>query len=395
MEKIPFREFHLFQLLESYSQQKLPIDLVINHYFRDHPALGSKDRAFIAETVYALIRWQSSLNALASKTFNSPSPSWQERYQTYLTVDMDQLQQELEQLEQRGDISLSTRVSCPPVLFDLLVKNYGLEQAREICLISNTQAPTTVRANVLKISRDNLLEKWKETYEVSPTHTSPHGITFHKKMNFFQLPEFKEGLFEIQDEGSQLLAQLMQVKPGQHVLDYCAGSGGKTLAFAPVMEGKGQIYVHDIRPFALQEAKRRLARAGVQNYQILLPDSPQIKKIKKKMDWVLVDAPCSGTGTLRRNPDMKWKFDAEMLDRLVGQQRTIFEKALSFLKPDGRIVYATCSLLKEENELQLQHFLSTYSLKIEGEPFRTLPTKGGMDGFFGVILSRQSISNPV
>jgi 16S rRNA C967 or C1407 C5-methylase (RsmB/RsmF family) len=106
------------------------------------------------------------------------------------------------------------------------------------------------------------------------------------------------------------------------------------------------------------------------------------------MDWVLVDAPCSGTGTLRRNPDMKWKFDEEVLPRLIGQQRMIFEKALSFLKPDGYIVYATCSLLKEENQHQLEHFLSTYSLKLEGEAFQTLPTRGGMDGFFGVVLKR-------
>ena len=106
------------------------------------------------------------------------------------------------------------------------------------------------------------------------------------------------------------------------------------------------------------------------------------------MDWILVDAPCSGTGTLRRNPDMKWKFNAEMLTRLIGQQRMIFEKALSFLKPDGHIVYATCSLLKEENQNQVDHFLSTYSLMMEGSPFQTLPTLGGMDGFFGVVLKR-------
>ena len=185
-----------------------------------------------------------------------------------------------------------------------------------------------------------------------------------------------------------MLAQLIQVKPGQQVLDYCAGSGGKTLAFAPMMQGKGQIYVHDIRPFALQEARKRLKRAGVQNHQILLPTSPHLAKLKKKMNWVLVDTPCSGTGTLRRNPDMKWKFDEEMLARLVGQQRMIFEKALSFLHPNGRIVYATCSLLKEENQAQVNHFLTTYSLAVEDDLFQTLPTLGGMDGFFGVVLKR-------
>jgi 16S rRNA (cytosine967-C5)-methyltransferase len=375
MTQIPFREHHLFALLDAYSSQTLPLDLFISHYFRDHASLGSKDRAFIADTVYSLVRWQGLLDYVAS------SSSWQERYKTFLQVNFDQLQQ-------REDIPLARRVSFPQNLFDLLVKNYGTEKAVDLCLTCNYPAPTTVRANTLKISRDDLLTRWKGLYEVSPTPISPDGIIFHKKFNFFQMPEFKEGLFEVQDEGSQLLAHLIQVKPGELVLDYCAGSGGKTLAFAPFMQGKGQIYVHDIRPFALQEARKRLKRAGIQNHQILLPTSPHLAKLKKKMNWILVDSPCSGTGTLRRNPDMKWKFNQEMVTRLLGQQRMIFEKALSFLHPNGRIVYATCSLLKEENQAQVEHFLSTYSLVQEGAFFQTFPTVGGMDGFFGVVLKR-------
>jgi 16S rRNA (cytosine967-C5)-methyltransferase len=375
MNKVPFREHHLFELLKGYSSQTLPLDLFINHYFRDHHSLGSKDRAFIAEAAYALVRWQSLLDFLAQST------SWQDRYATFLEVDFNQLQE-------RKDIPLAIRVSFPQPLFDLFVSNYGVEKARELCLISNTPAPATVRANTLKISRKDLLKRWEGIYDVSPTSLSLNGIIFHKKLNFFQLPEFKEGLFEVQDEGSQLLACLIQAQPEQQVLDYCAGSGGKTLAFAPLMQGKGQIYLHDIRPFALQEARKRLRRSGIQNYQIIAPNSPYLAKLKKKMNWILVDVPCSGTGTLRRNPDMKWKFDLELLKRLIGQQRTIFEKALSFLNPNGRIVYATCSLLREENQAQVEHFLSTYSLTMEGEPFQTFPTPNGMDGFFGVVLKR-------
>jgi 16S rRNA C967 or C1407 C5-methylase (RsmB/RsmF family) len=375
MKKIPYRDHHLLALLEGYSDQTLPLDFFINQYFRLHRSLGSKDRAFIADTVYALVRWQGLLDYVAS------SSSWRERYHTFLKVN-------IEQLQAREDIPLNTRVSFPIHLFDLFVKSYGIEKARELCLISNTPAPTTVRVNTLKISRNDLLKRWKMHYDISPTAISPNGIIFHKKLNFFQLPEFKEGLFEVQDEGSQLIAQLMQVQPGQQALDYCAGSGGKTLAFAPKMAGKGQIYLHDIRSFALQEARKRLRRAGIQNHQILLPTSPRLTKLKKKMNWILVDAPCSGTGTLRRNPDMKWKFDPEMLHQLIGQQRMIFEKALSFLHPNGYIVYATCSLLKEENQEQVEHFIKTYSLEMEGELFQTLPTIGGMDGFFGVVLKR-------
>lgn len=373
MTKLPYREFHLFSLLEAYDRQSLPLDRFINHYFRQHPALGSKDRPFIAETVYALIRWQGLLDALID------APTWQKRYAAFLTTD-------LEKMCQQQEIPLAKKVSFPEELFNLLVHDYGVEKGTELCLASNQPAPTTVRVNRLKISQEALFERWKDKYEISLTPLSSDGIIFHKKMNFFQLPEFKEGLFEIQDEGSQLIAHLVQAKPGQQILDYCAGSGGKTLAFAPALQGTGQIYLHDIRPFALQEARKRLRRAGIQNSQIILPTSPHLHRLKKKMDWVLVDAPCSGTGTLRRNPDMKWKFNLEMLARLVGQQRMIFEKALSFLVPEGRIVYATCSMLKAENQSQVEHFLKTYGLQIEGEPFQSFPTPGRMDGFFGVIF---------
>lgn len=375
MNDIPFREYHLFALLEAYEQQTLPLDLFISNYFRTHKALGPKDRGFIAENAYGMIRWLALLDYLSEK------PTWENRFSAYQELD-------LEKIKQRKDIPLAIRVSFPEHLLNLIISSYGIEKAQELCLISNTPAPTTVRANSLKISRDELIRRWKKTYDVSPTLVSSEGIVFHRKRNFFELPEFKEGLFEVQDEGSQLLAQLVQAQPGDHVLDYCSGSGGKTLAFAPRLQHKGQIYLHDIRPYALQEARKRLKRAGIQNSQIILPTSPQLNKIKKKMNWVLVDVPCTGTGTMRRNPDMKWRFDEETLPRLIGQQRTIFEKALSFLHPEGRIVYGTCSILKDENQNQLDHFIKTYQLVVEGEVFQTLPTDGGMDGFFGVVLKR-------
>ena len=335
MAKIPFREHHLFSLLEAYDKQTLPLDLLISQYFRQHTALGSKDRGFIAETAYALTRWKGLLDYL---TFDA---SWQKRYDFFTKIEVNDY-------IHHDEIPLHIRVSFPKNLFDLFVGDYGEEKAVELCLISNAPAPTTVRVNALKTTRDDLLDKWKNSYEVSPTERSIHGIIFHKKINFFQLPEFKEGLFEVQDEGSQLLANLVQPRPGDLVMDYCSGSGGKTLAFAPALEKKGQIYLHDIRNYALLEARKRLKRAGIQNSQILFPDSPNLSKLKKKMQWVLVDAPCTGTGTLRRNPDMKWKFDEETLMRLSSTQRVIFEKALSFMHPEGRIVYATCSLLKKK-----------------------------------------------
>jgi 16S rRNA C967 or C1407 C5-methylase (RsmB/RsmF family) len=373
----PFREHHLLQLLKGYDQQQLPLDVYISHYFRDHPALGSKDRAFVAETAYFLVRWKGLFETLAKE------PSWEGLYNLSLTLDpFDR--------SQFQNLPPHIRLSFPQPLFEMIVKSHGLSQAKELCLVSNTQAPTTIRTNTLKISRDQLLKRFlQQGYDVIPCKHSSTGITFLKKIHFFSTPEFKEGLFEVQDEGSQLLAAMVQPKLGDLVMDYCSGAGGKTLAFAPQMQNKGQIYLHDIRKGALLECKKRLRRAGIQNAQIAPADDEKLKKLKKKMDWVLVDAPCSGTGTLRRNPDMKWKFTPEMVEHLVGEQRQIFEAGLSYIKPSGTIVYATCSLLNEENQAQTEHFLKTYALQIAGEPFISLPAQGGMDGFYGVAFRRK------
>lgn len=375
MAKLPFREHHLLSLIQEYEQQHLPLDLFISIYFRAHKSLGAKDRGVIAETLYAMIRWKGLLDHLCEQPV-----TWEKRYHFFSSV-------RLEDYKDDESIPLHVRLSFPKNLFDLIVSAYGEDQARQLCRISSQAAPTTVRINSLKTTREAMLERWKlENYDVVPCRQSDCGVVFRKKINFFNLPEFKEGCFEIQDEGSQLLSNLIQAAPGQQVMDYCAGSGGKTLAFAPRMQGKGQIFVHDIRPHALQEARKRLRRAGIQNAQIVLAEDPKLKKLKKNMDWVLVDAPCSGTGTMRRNPDMKWNFSEEMLTRLLGQQRMIFEKALSFVKPGGFIVYGTCSILPQENQEQVAHFLKTYPLQMVGEPFQSLPTEGGMDGFFGAVF---------
>lgn len=375
--KRPFREHHIIQALEGYDQQHLPLDLFLSNYFREHKALGSKDRGYIAETIYSMIRWKALLDYLCDEPIN-----WEKRLEINERIDVHHYLS-------KNEIPLHIRLSFPKVLFDMIAQSYDPEKTRELCLVSNTQAPATIRVNSLKTTRENLFDQWKELYQIKLCNHSQDGIIFTKKINFFSLPEFKAGLFEVQDEGSQLLAHLVKAEPGQQVMDYCAGSGGKTLAFAPRMQNKGQIFLHDIRSHALMEARKRLKRAGIQNAQIVPADNEKLKKLKKKMDWVLVDAPCSGTGTMRRNPDMKWAFTEETVPRLIGQQRTIFEKALSYLHPKGKIIYATCSLLKEENEEQVAHFLKTYPLRLVSDPFQTWPLKGGMDGFFGATFEYQ------
>lgn len=369
----PFPQFHLLNLLHSYDESRLPLDVLMNQYFRSHRALGSKDKKYVAQTAYALVRWRGWLDGMCGR-----ESSWETRLSCYTSTPP--LSTPAPQLPPHQ------QVSCPKILWEWLVESYGEEQAKELCLINNQQAPVTLRVNGNKGTPQELMDQWDPEYPLHPCPQSPVGLTLEKRRNFFELDLFKEGWFEVQDEGSQLVAAEVTAQPGDQVLDYCAGSGGKSLAIAPGMKGKGQLFLHDVRQRALAEAKKRLKRAGVQNSQLLPSDSPQLKKLKKRMDWVLADVPCSGTGTLRRNPDMKWRYNAATLKELVGLQRNIFEKALSFMKARGKIVYATCSLLPQENEQQVEHFLQTYPIQLVHPPFKSLPTEGGMDGFFAAVF---------
>lgn len=371
-----FRDHHLLNLLGCFSSQNIPLDVALKKYFTTHKAIGSKDRKYISETIYTLIRWQGLIDHICT-----PPIFWEKRLQVFL-------QNTWMKAKQDKGIAPHIRTSFPKTLFDLFSKHYGENKAFEICFTCNEPAPTTIRINPDKVSRDALLNQWREEFSIKPSEISPWGIIFEKRVNFYELPEFKNGFFEVQDEASQLIADLVRVKEGDLVIDFCAGAGGKTLAFAHKMKHKGQIYLHDTRSFALAEAKKRLKRAGIQNAQTILFNSSEKKQLKNRMDWVLADVPCSGTGTLRRNPDLKWKFDSSTLNNLIEEQRNIFAEALEYMRPNGRIVYATCSILPEENEQQLAYFQERWKLKLVEPPFKSLPTKGGMDGFFGAVLSR-------
>ena len=373
MEKT-FRTSHLLKLLKFFDFAGAPLDSCLRKYFREHRSIGSKDRKFIAEEIYKMIRWLGLIDH-----FCSAPHSWEKRY--------DILQQtNLSQSIQDPSIPLHQRASCPKFLFSLLTKHFGEKKAFALCSINNTKAPLTLRVNEGKITREELFQKWDKKFSISRTRHSELGIYFNEKINFYNLEEFKNGLFEVQDEGSQLIAALVAAKPKDQILDYCSGSGGKTLAFAPKLKGQGQIYLHDIRTRPLIEAKKRLKRAGVENAQILPFDAPHKEKLKGKMDWVMVDVPCSGSGTYRRNPDLKWKFSEKMLEGLIQEQRKIFQEALAYLHPTGKIVYATCSILPEENSEQIFYFQQRHQMKQISSPFSSLPEKSAMDGFFAAAL---------
>jgi len=370
---ISFRKTHILKILDSFSQVNLPLDIFLSHYFRSKKSIGAKDRKEIADTVYGIIRLRGLLDHLSETPL-----TWENRYKRFIKGNFFS-----------SHLSAHIQVSFPKFLFDLLSSALGEEKAKEFCLLCNEPAPTTIRVNILKISRDELLKKWESKYEVERCRYSDVGITFKKKVNFFSLPEFKEGLFEIQDEGSQLVANLLEIKPHHKVLDYCAGSGGKTLAFAHKLQNRGQIFLHDIRPSILLEAKKRLKRAGIQNAQIVLPDEMDQKGLNNKMNIVLLDVPCSGTGTLRRNPDLKWKLKESSIIQLVEEQRKIFDKAVKFLKPSAKIYYITCSVLPQENEEQVDYFIKNYPVTLDKPLFQTFVSQGGMDSFFCASLSQK------
>jgi len=380
--KIPFCDHHILAFLadfESSGSARKPIDLLLAQYFKAHKSLGATDRRTIGETIYGMVRWKSLIDYCCNSTFPL------DRLNYYKNIHLSKLLEDT-------SIPLDIRLGIPEFLLESFINAYSSEKAIDLCKILNTTAPTTVRVNLLKTTRDQLLNQWQKTFSVFPCQYSSMGIQFSKRAALFALPEFKQGLFEMQDEGSQLVAALVKANPGDLVLDYCSGSGGKTLAFAPSMKGRGQIYLHDIRPSALSQAKKRLQRAGIQNCQCLTPQHPQLSLLKEKCHWVLADVPCSGTGTLRRNPDQKWSIDAPMLQRLVDTQKEIVDQALTYVKVGGHFVYATCSLLPEENESQVKFILKNYPLELIEKPLLLLPKEGGMDGFFAAsFIKKQSM----
>ncbi len=372
---LPFRQYHLYQIFAIMKRDTGPLDLTISRYFRQHRALGSKDRKKIAEILYHLVRWSGLFDY-----FITDKKDWEGRFEVYQKIN-------LEEAIKDQSIPLHIRTSFPKILLKHWIDSYGEKKAEELALKSNERAPITLRINSLKISREDFLKRFENDIEMEACQRAPYAVNVLKRISLFQLEAFKNGLFEMQDEASQLIANLVKVQPKEKVLDYCSGSGGKSLAIAPEMQNQGVLYLHDIRPGILVQAKKRLKRAGIQNAQIYSSTDPKLESLKGNIDWVLVDAPCSGSGTYRRNPDLKWKFSEKMLEELVLLQREIVKNALFYLKPNGRLVYATCSLFQEENEEQVEFFLKNHPLKLSEEILSTEPTSNQMDGFFGAVFS--------
>jgi len=285
------------------------------------------------------------------------------------------------------------------------------ERIDEALMALNQQAPIDLRANLLKCKdrSDLILALDADGYFAAPTPYSPIGVRLKKRSPAFNTQAFKDGKYEMQDEGSQMVSLLVEAKPGQKVIDFCAGAGGKTLAIAATMQNKGRILAWDNSESRLKQLPKRLARAGVSNVQIhALRDEadPFIKRHKSSADWVVVDAPCSGSGTWRRNPDLKWRFTPEDLQEVKALQTKILRKAATLVAPKGRLVYITCSVFEDENIGQIKQFLVEHpTFRVEspnkmwnkhlrivadiGSVCVLSPHQDGTDGFFAAILKQQ------
>ncbi len=394
-----------------------PADAILSRYFRDHPKLGSRERNALAEGVYAVLR-----NKLAYASFSESGHGPAMRRLALLgvadavgidalgglSVEETEWLQRIAQID-RGSLPLALRTNFPAWLLDKLLARDGEAIVLQLAEALNRPAPLDLRVNALKAKRTDVIAALAIAPILSePTHYAPLGIRVMKKPALQNLPLFKDGSIEVQDEGSQLLAQIVGAKRGEMVVDFCAGAGGKTLALGANMRNTGRLYAFDVSEKRLAKLKPRLARSGLSNVHpavIAHENDAKVKRLAGKIDRVLVDAPCSGLGTLRRNPDMKWRQTPESVMELNAKQKAILSSASRLVKPGGRLVYATCSLLDEENEAIAEQFLATHKdfvlvpmkdvlseqkIPLEmSEYLKLMPHIHQTDGFFAAVYERK------
>ncbi|AMO94234.1 ubiE/COQ5 methyltransferase family protein [Collimonas fungivorans] len=395
-----------------------PADGTLSRYFRDHPKLGSRERGVVAEAVYGLLRNKAIYTSFA-ESGNGPTM----RRMTLLgladAVSIESLgglsDEETEWLKRVAEIDRNLmpplmRSNLPQWLFDKLVARDGEAATLQLAHAMNQPAPLDLRVNSLKANREEVITALAEAPILcEPTPYAPLGLRVIKKPTLQNLPLFKSGAIEVQDEGSQLLAQIVGAKRGEMVVDFCAGAGGKTLALGATMRNTGRLYAFDVSEKRLAKLKPRMARSGLSNIHPVLiahENDGKVKRLAGKIDRVLVDAPCSGLGTLRRNPDVKWRQTPEAIAEMNVKQIAILSSAARLVKSGGRLVYGTCSLLDEENEAIAAQFLAShedFSLlpmkdvlaeqKIElemGDYLKLLPHQHQTDGFFAAVFVRKA-----
>jgi 16S rRNA (cytosine967-C5)-methyltransferase len=391
-----------------------PADQLLSRYLRSHRNLGQHDRAFVAETVFAVLRRRRSLQAAAESS--EPQALAVAALLRILGFSARSLQGLADEdllrtlREARTDaLPPAVRADLPDWLWQKLEGQHGGEEAARIAQGLLNAAPLDLRVNLARIEPEVArAQLGADGIEALTTPYSPAGLRVVGKPAINRHPLFLQGLVEVQDEGSQLLAWLLAPRRGEMIADYCAGAGGKTLAAAMLMRGSGRVYAMDVSAKRLAALAPRAARAGITNVQTLLlgEDDARARRLAGKLDRVLVDAPCSGFGTLRRNPDLKWRHGPEAIAELAAKQRRILADASRLVKPGGRLVYATCSLLNEENDAVADHFqgahpefkalscaelLAAQRIALDTGPrLRLWPHLHGTDGFFAAAFERQA-----
>ncbi len=406
-----------------------PADAKLSEFFRNNRDLGTKERAFVAESVYGVLRRLRYLSAVTANEAGDPDDArklilaWLLRVQGKSIRELEPIinEQQTEwaqaiKAKSTENLPLAVQADVRDWLWIKLVAQYGEVEALTICRSMFEPASLDLRVNTIKGNREDVLKKMlaENTSNediIAVTPHSPIGIRMAARLNISKHVLFTEGKIEVQDEGSQLLAYLVAPKRGQMIADFCAGAGGKTLAIGALMKNTGRLYAFDISEKRLLNLGQRLKRSGLSNLhaQVISSETdPKLKRLNGKFDRVLVDAPCSGMGTLRRNPDLKWRFEASDIDELNIKQSNILARAAKLVKSGGRLIYATCSLLNDENEAIAEAFLAANAeftlvpanevlvqqqIKIDtGKYLKLLPHLHGTDGFFAAVFERADTS---
>lgn len=404
------------ELIAAVNKLDAPADATVSAFFRQHKNLGQRERASLAETVYAMLRERLKFQNLA-QSGSGPLPrrlamlAWRGS-DAFLRGALSPVEKQwLEQVQAIDPQSLAPKLrhNLPDWLAEPLLARLGEDEFWKLAAAMNEAAPLDLRVNTVLEKRDEVQQILEKKYGIAAQATpwSPIGLRLKEKPALNKNPLFLEGKIEVQDEGSQLLGFLVAPQRREMVVDFCAGAGGKTLLLGAMMQNQGRIYAFDVSEKRLNNLKPRLKRSGLSNLhpQLITNENDlKIKRLAGKIDRVLVDAPCSGLGTLRRNPDLKWRQMPSDIAELTQKQAAILLAASRLLKSGGRLVYATCSFLPEENQHIVETFLAAhpeFSLRDAGEILagqnisvntgkylQLLPHLHGTDGFFAAVLEK-------
>ncbi|MGA0607885.1 RsmB/NOP family class I SAM-dependent RNA methyltransferase [Phenylobacterium sp. VNQ135] len=413
------------ELIEAVERAPRPADAVVSAWFRGRRDLRDEDRGAISGLLYGVLRHHARLGWWLSKHGRPPTP--RNRLLAWLALGQGKTRDQVQRLFSGGrlapppltedervllgrlqgstadhpEMPEDVRAECPPWSLEPLRRHFGDAFPREMAAMLEPP-PLDLRVNPLKATRPAVLQNLRRLgFAAEETRLAPNGVRLKERPSLSRLPMLKTGEAEIQDEGSQLVAMLVDARPGERAVDFCAGAGGKTLALATQMENRGHVVACDVSEARLKRAAQRFRNAGLHNIQTRVLSGerdPWVKRHKGGFDRVLVDAPCSGTGTWRRNPDARWRSH-DGLEALTTLQANILDSAARLVKPGGRLVYATCSLVPEENERQVEAFLAAHpdfqvlpqeAVADSAHPayLSLTPARHGTDGFFAAVLTR-------